>query len=314
MKLNILAGILLAAACSAMISIVAAADEAILSLSHVSGIYGGTQMVRITAPEDVDVYYTTDSTIPTENSTLYDGKPIIISENTTIFAAAFENGEAVQYSGATIGIRTASPEVSHSSGLYDEEFIIKVSCPENAIIYYTSDGSDPTTESRQYTRPLSITRDCILKFAAFSDGKEQSSVVTREYKVGSEVYDEPLRQQLFELVNEARAEYGLSPLEEMAQLSEIAQLRAKECSSYFSHWRPNGTKWDSLLAAQGLKRDIRAENIAYYSSTAKAVMNSWMASYYHRANILNPDAKYIGIGYYDGYYCDYWTQIFIGES
>ncbi len=315
MKIHKLAGVLLCAICGAIISLSANAESTMLSLSHQSGTYNGTQMVHLSAPYEADIYYTTDSTIPTKNSLPYDGKPVIVSENTTIFAAAFVDGEAVCYSGATLSIRTSAPVVSHKSGVYEDSFVVTVTCPDDsARIFYTTDGTTPTMESKEYTRPLSISRDYTLRFAAFSDNKEQSAVVTRNYKIGNNVYDEPTRQQLFELVNNTRAQYGLSPLEEMNTLSDIAQLRAKECSSYFSHWRPDGTKWDSLLAAEGLKRDMRAENIAYYSSTAKAVMDSWMSSYYHRANILDPDAKYIGIGHYDGYYCDYWAQIFIGEE
>ena len=314
MKLNRIAGVIIAAACGALLSAAAHAEGSVLSLSHASGTYCGTQAVRISSPEGVEVYYTTDSTVPTEDSTLYDGKPVIISESTTIFAAAFVDGEAVEYGGASIGIRTASPAVSHASGSYSETITVTVSCPEGTEVYYTADGSEPTEGSRRYTRPLSVSKSCTLKFAAYADGKERSAVVTREYTISSDVYSEPLRQQLFELVNETRAAYGLSPLEEMAQLSDIAQLRAKECGSYFSHWRPNGTKWDSLLAAEGLKRDVRAENIAYYYTTAKAVLNNWLSSSYHRANILNPDAKYIGIGHYDNGCCDYWTQIFIGDE
>ena len=121
------------------------------------------------------------------------------------------------------------------------------------------------------------------------------------------------RQELFELVNITRADYGLAPLSEMPALSDIAQKRAIECSGYFSHWRVDGTKWDSLLAAEGLKRNDRAENICYYHQTAQAALNSWMNDYAHRMNILDPDLKYIGIGCYESGGCKYWTQLFIGE-
>ena len=118
---------------------------------------------------------------------------------------------------------------------------------------------------------------------------------------------------MLEAVNAVRAEYGLTALSEMPELSEIAQQRARECASHFSHTRPNGTKWHTLLNEAGLKRSVRAENIAYYYPTAQQALNSWMNDYSHKVNILNAEAVYIGIGYYNDGYNSYWVQIFLGE-
>ncbi len=125
-------------------------------------------------------------------------------------------------------------------------------------------------------------------------------------------YDEPQRQAMLEAVNAVRAEYGLPALYEMSELSDIAQQRARECAGYFSHTRPNGTRWYTLLEEAGIKRNVRAENIAYYYPTAQQALNSWMNDYSHRANILNAEAAYIGIGYYHDGYNPYWVQIFLG--
>ena len=106
---------------------------------------------------------------------------------------------------------------------------------------------------------------------------------------------------------------GLTAHSEMSGLSDIAQQRARECANYFSHTRPNGTRWYTLLEEAGLKRNVRAENIAYYYPTAQQALNSWLNDPSHRANILNAQAKYIGIGYYHDGYNAYWVQIFLGE-
>lgn len=149
---------------------------------------------------------------------------------------------------------------------------------------------------------------------AVKNGCLKSSVITRKYIINEDVYPEKERQELFDLVNKERAKYGLSPLEELPELSLIAQKRAKECSTYFSHWRADGTKWDCLLALADLKRNNRAENICYYYTTAQQALNSWLSDYAHRKNILDPDLKYIGIGYYNNGSCCYWSQLFIGED
>ncbi len=313
MKLRIpalLCGIFAAAA----ISVTAHAADT-HSYSIKSGTYDSPQFVWITPEQGTDIFYTLDGSLPSEDTTPYVPEiPIVITDNTRIRCAAYQDGELVENSALTVKIRTAAPTASKEGGSYAEEVRVKLCCTEeDAVIRYTTDGTKPTSESREYTSPLLIKGDVTVKFAAFSSGHAASRIVTEEYSIGT-VYEEQQRQRLFELVNQTRSEYGLAPLEELPQLSEIAQQRAAECSSYFSHYRPNGSKWDSLLAAAELKRDVRAENIAYYYSTAEKVLANWMGSYYHRSNILNPEAKYIGIGYYNTGWSVYWTQLFIGEE
>lgn len=149
--------------------------------------------------------------------------------------------------------------------------------------------------------------------AASEEASEPASENVEEDTI-QQSYTDPERQELLEAVNAVRAEYGLPPLSEMAELSDIAQQRAVEISGYFSHYRSDGTKWDYLLAAAGLKRSVRAENIAYGCRTAQEALNSWLNDYAHRENILNPEAVYIGIGCCNNGCDTYWVQIFLGEQ
>ncbi len=285
------------------------------SYSVKSGIYDNPQFVWITADENTDIFYTTDGSLPSDKTTPYVREiPIILTESTRIRCAAYQDGKLVENSALTVKIRTAKPSASKDGGCYSDNIRVKLTCPdEDAVIRYTTDGSNPTEKSRAYSKPLLLKSDTTLRFAAFSDDHAVSRTVTEEYNIGV-VYAQEQRQALFELVNRTREQYGLAPLEELPQLSDIAQLRAKECAVWFSHYRPDGTKWDSLLAQEGLRRSVRAENIAYYYPTAKQVLNNWMNSTYHRANILSPNTRYIGIGYYDSGSNVYWTQIFLGEE
>ena len=111
------------------------------------------------------------------------------------------------------------------------------------------------------------------------------------------------------IVNRERAANGLSPLKYSDQLSEAALVRAQEIQSVFSHTRPNGTRCFTAVTEAGISYRSAGENIAYGQRTPEEVMNSWMNSSGHRANILG-SYDYIGIGvtYKNGTY--YWSQFF----
>ncbi|MCC8026115.1 MAG: CAP domain-containing protein [Clostridium sp.] len=114
-----------------------------------------------------------------------------------------------------------------------------------------------------------------------------------------------------ELVNAERAKAGLSPLTVDAGVGEAAQVRAEEIRKAFSHTRPDGSSFSTILAQMGITYRGVGENIAYGQNSPESVMESWMNSSGHRANILNKDYTTIGVGHYqDANGTDYWTQIF----
>lgn len=118
-------------------------------------------------------------------------------------------------------------------------------------------------------------------------------------------------QQVIDLVNEERAKAGLSPLTEAQNVAEAAGVRAEEISRSFSHTRPDGSSYNTALTQSGVTYRGSGENIAYGQKTPEEVMNSWMNSQGHRANILNADYTTIGVGYYQNSNgTGYWTQLF----
>ena len=118
--------------------------------------------------------------------------------------------------------------------------------------------------------------------------------------------------EVIRLVNEARAANGLQPLTANWELSRVARYKSQDMADnrYFSHTSPTyGTPFQ-MIKAFGLSFRTAGENIAYGQRTPQAVMNGWMNSSGHRANILNASYTQIGVGYVaDGHY---WTQMFIG--
>lgn len=118
--------------------------------------------------------------------------------------------------------------------------------------------------------------------------------------------------EVVRLVNEVRKQNGLSPVRENWELSRVARYKSQDMKDkrYFSHTSPTyGTPFQ-MMRAFGLSYRSAGENIAMGYSTPQAVMNGWMNSSGHRANILNSSYTQIGVGYVAS--GNYWTQMFIG--
>ena len=119
-------------------------------------------------------------------------------------------------------------------------------------------------------------------------------------------------QEVIRLVNEIRAQNGLSALTYNWELSLVARYKSQDMvdNRYFSHTSPTyGTPFQ-MIRSFGLSYRSAGENIAYGQRTPQAVVNAWMNSSGHRANILSSSYTQIGVGYVaNGHY---WTQMFIG--
>ena len=118
-------------------------------------------------------------------------------------------------------------------------------------------------------------------------------------------------KQVVNLVNQERAKAGLSPVTADTSIQAAAQVRAKEIEKSFSHTRPDGSSFSTALTQQGVTYRGSGENIAWGQKTPEQVMNGWMNSEGHRANILNKNFTKIGVGYHQNASgTNYWTQLF----
>ena len=118
-------------------------------------------------------------------------------------------------------------------------------------------------------------------------------------------------KQVVNLVNEERAKAGLSALVLDETLASAAMVRAIEIETSFSHTRPDGRSFSTVLSDMGIQYRRSGENIAWGQQSPKAVMEGWMNSKGHRANILNPNFTKIGVGYRkNAAGRTYWTQLF----
>ena len=116
--------------------------------------------------------------------------------------------------------------------------------------------------------------------------------------------------EVIDLVNKERRKAGKGELERDETLMDYAAVRGEELLEKFSHTRPDGT---SALSADELSSySSRGENIAAGQRSPEEVMNSWMNSAGHKANILNSSYSNIGVGLAvtDSGYGYYWVQVF----
>lgn len=116
--------------------------------------------------------------------------------------------------------------------------------------------------------------------------------------------------EVLRLVNIERNKAGLSNLTTTSSLTAAANKRAQETKTSFSHTRPNGTKFSTVLQEYGVSYRTAGENIAYGQRSPQEVVTGWMNSPGHRANILNGSFKKIGIGVYQSGGVIYWSQLF----
>lgn len=124
-----------------------------------------------------------------------------------------------------------------------------------------------------------------------------------------------MEKQVASLTNSERKSAGFGSLILDSQLSKLARMKAEDMAKkgYFSHTSPTyGSAFD-MMKKYGVSYRTAGENIAKGQKTPEAVMNGWMNSSGHRANIFSSTYTHIGVGYAkDSKGNTYWVQIFKG--
>src|SRR5206468_708888 len=159
-----------------------------VSASPAGGTYTSAKSVTLTASEPATIYYTKDGTTPTTSSTsgpsLVTG--IIINNNSTLkFFAKDDSGNTGPVVTQVYTIDTTPPTVSASpaGGTYTSAKPVTLAASEPANIYYTTDGTTPTTTSPIYSTPILINDTTTLKFFAKDKAGNIGIVVTQVYTI-----------------------------------------------------------------------------------------------------------------------------------
>ena len=130
---------------------------------------------------------------------------------------------------------------------------------------------------------------------------------------GKDAQIEEYEKKVVELVNEIREQNGLKKLTHDWELSRVARFKSQDMkdNKYFSHTSPVYGSPFEMIKNFGISYRNAGENIARGYATPEAVVNGWMNSSGHRANILNSSYTKIGVGYVRN--GNYWTQMFIRQ-
>lgn len=119
--------------------------------------------------------------------------------------------------------------------------------------------------------------------------------------------------EVVKLVNKERSRRGLQTLQANWEIARVARYKSQDMINkrYFSHISPTYGSPFKMMESFGIRFSAAGENIAYGQNTPARVMNAWMNSPGHRANILSRTYSRIGVGLAKNKYgvC-YWTQLF----
>jgi hypothetical protein len=148
------------------------------TFSPAGGSYTSAQTVAINdATSGANIYYTTDGTVPTASATLYTG-PVSVPKSTTLSTIAIASGFAnsgVASASYVIGTGTATPVISPSGGTFGAAQLVTITdATSGANIYYTIDGSTPTTSSMPYSAPINVSTSETIKAIATASGSSSS--------------------------------------------------------------------------------------------------------------------------------------------
>jgi hypothetical protein len=156
-------------------------------IAPADGTFSSIQTVTIsdTTPSAV-IYYTTDGSTPTTGSSVYGGQ-ITVSANETVKAIAIATGYSlspVASASFTINLPAAAPVIAPAGGTFTSAQSVTISdTTPSAVIYYTTDGSTPTTGSSVYGGQITVSANETVRAIAIASGYSQSPVVSAVYTI-----------------------------------------------------------------------------------------------------------------------------------
>jgi uncharacterized protein YkwD len=151
---------------------------------------------------------------------------------------------------------------------------------------------EPTLTTPPPTSAPVLTQSLIPNPSSGVDSTDQSTTCAPDINRSFE-------SEVIQLINQERGKEGLAPLSEQSQLTQAARLHSQDmaCNQFFSHLSPENGDVADRVTAQGYQYSAIGENIAGGYSSPASVVEGWMNSTGHRANIMSGTYTQVGVGY-----------------
>jgi uncharacterized protein YkwD len=165
--------------------------------------------------------------------------------------------------------------------------------------------------NKHFYKPALLSACLLAALLAFpeigGDSQVAARISTRQPVRGDISYLKEVEKKIYRLTNEVRRKHGLLTLDQDNELAALARRHSEDMliRKYFSHVNPdNLSPRDRLIPAYSLTFSRSGENIWSGSGhdasdsllLARLIVDSWMTSPGHRANLLNPDYTHVGVG------------------
>lgn len=149
-------------------------------------VFPSARTIELISDVDANIYYTTDGSVPTINSTRY-MEPLLISQTMEVKAIAERSGKISEVTTLSYVIAPGvAPVADKPAGTYDGSVVVEFRIPNNDKIevYYTTDGTVPTIESNHYTQPLKVTETTTFTVGATYKGNTSiGKIATYEFVI-----------------------------------------------------------------------------------------------------------------------------------
>lgn len=232
-----------------------------------------------------------------------------------IFTSSFSM-QSYYNTGFTTGLTTSNLNVRSGPGT---NYKIVTTIPKNQYIrvfagvgdWYVVqvEGDYVGAVSKKYVKPIYPSTSSSWGSSSSSSGSSSGGSSSTSVSLTAD------EKEVFDLINQQRAQNGLSALKIDAEVQRVARIKAQDMvdNNYFAHNSPTyGTPFQMLNSFK-VSYKSAGENIAGNSSNSSAV-TAWMNSSGHRANILNSSYNYTGVAVVKGsQYGKIYVQMFIGK-